>query len=239
MSLPTLQTLPPFPGLRDEAFAFLRNLKVNNDRDWFKPRKQVFEDELQWPMRCLLADAARRASDEGLPLTADPKRALFRIYRDTRFSKNKQPYKTHVGAVLSRSGTHKDNGVVYIHVEPGASFLGAGFYRLDNSLLNVWRTHFVEMPAAFLDVVQQLEARGLELCTTDDALKRGPAGFEEHREGEMAEYLCWKSFLVRRPVADDALRTPDFTNTILQLARDVEPLLAYGWEREAATHVQP
>ena len=68
---------PPFPGFRDEAFAFLRELEANNRRDWFKPRKDTYEDEVVWPLRCLLLDAAREAAARGLPLDA----ALLRAWR--------------------------------------------------------------------------------------------------------------------------------------------------------------
>ncbi len=234
-----MQDFPPFPGFRDEAFAFLRDLKKNNDRGWFKPRKATFDDELVWPMRCLLTDASRRASEAGLPLTADPKKSIFRIYRDTRFSNNKDPYKTHLGAVLSRTGSHKDAGVVYIHVEPGASFLGAGFYRLEKALLDAWRGHLIHAPAVWLDVVEQLKANGMELSTTDDSLTRLPRGFETYADADIAEYLRWKSFLVGKQVPDDALRAPDFTDEVLRLAHGVMPLLDYGWEREDSTTLTP
>ena len=106
---------PPFPGFRNEAFDFFRQLAENNQRDWFKPRKATYDDEVVWPMRCLLTEASNEAAQHGLNLTANPKRALFRIYRDTRFSKNKAPYKTHAGAVLTRTGDNKSSGGVYIH----------------------------------------------------------------------------------------------------------------------------
>lgn len=222
---------PPFPGFRDEAFAFLRALKENNDRDWFKPRKATFDDELQWPMRCLLVDTARRLAEEGIPLLADPKKSIFRIYRDTRFSKNKDPYKTHVGGVLSRTGTAKEHGGVYVHVEPDASFFGAGFYHPDKTLVAAWREHMVNTPATFLDMVSQLDKRGLELNTTDDSLKRMPRGFEEYADSDVADYLRWKSYLVGKPIADEALQASDFTEAVVQFTKDVLPFLEYGWER--------
>lgn len=233
--MPLTLDLPPFPGFREDAFDFLRDLKQNNRRDWFKPRKQTFKDEVEWPMQCLLADAARRMTDDGLPLTANPKKSMFRIYRDMRFGKNKKPYKTHVGAVLSRSGGRKDDGVVYIHFEPGQSFLGAGFYRPENADLRRIRTRMAKLPAEFLTIVNHLGDRGLDLDTTE-SLKRMPRGFSKYSEADWADYLRWKSFLVRRSVPDDTLRTPGFTDDVLQLARDVLPLLEYGWTAmDAAT----
>ena len=184
--------LPPFPGFRAEGLQFLSDLARNNDRDWFKPRKQTFDDELQWPFRCLVADFARRAPAAGLPLTGDPKRSLFRIYRDTRFSKNKRPYKTHVGAVLSRSGGRKDPGALYVHVEPGASFIAGGYWRPENDLLRRWRTRMAAQPARFLEMIETLEASGYAVSVRE-SLKRMPRGFEAESESDLADWLRAKS----------------------------------------------
>ncbi len=221
--------LPPFPGFRDEGLQFLRDLAHHNERDWFKPRKQTFDDEILWPFRCLVADFARRATAAGLPLTGDPKRSIFRIYRDTRFSKNKQPYKTHVGAVLSRSGGTKDPGALYIHVEPGASFIAGGYWRPENDLLRRWRVRMAEQPASFLEMIENLEASGYEI-TVRDSLKRMPRGFEAESESDLADWLKAKSIIAQRPVTDEELRHPSFTETVIETARGMEPLLAFGWD---------
>lgn len=220
---------PPFPGFRDEGLDFLRQLKVHNDREWFKPRKEIYKDEVQWPLQCLVVDAARQAYARHLPLTADPKRSLFRIYRDTRFSKNKLPYKTHAGAVLSRSGTSKESGVLYIHIEPGASFMGAGFWHPETPLLRAWRTKLAEAPALFETALDHLADRDLTLEHTE-SLKRMPRGFNDYAESDLADYFRAKSFLVRRAVSDEALQTPAFTDDVLQMAEDALPLLAFGWD---------
>lgn len=222
---------PPFPGFREEAFTFLRELARNNDREWFKPRKSTYEDELLWPMRCLLADVSRRASMEKLPVTGDPKHGIFRIYRDTRFSKNKLPYKTHIGAVLSASGSRKENGVVYIHVEPGASFLAAGYWQPEPSFVRLWRDRMSRDPGSFLDMVHILETRGLPL-ETEDMLKRMPRGYEDRADEEISHALRLKSYVTSRPVKDELLHEPEFTASVVQMIHDTLPLLQYGWEVE-------
>jgi len=130
---------PPFPGFQPEGLAFLRQLKANNHREWFKAHKELYEEELLWPMRCLLAELNTQLRLLSSPLTADPQRGIFRIYRDIRFSKDKSPYKTHIGAILSRSGDRKDQGVIYIHIEPSHCFLGAGFWKPDAATLRALR----------------------------------------------------------------------------------------------------
>lgn len=224
-----MDSLPPFPGFRDEAFRFLRELAANNRRDWFKPRKQLFEDEIQWPLRCLVADVARRAFAEGIPLRADPRKALFRIYRDTRFSTNKDPYKTACGATVSRDGTHRDSGVVYVHVQPGRSFVGAGFWRPENTLLRLWRDRMLTRPEQFLEIVHALKQHDLVLNAHEDMLKRMPRGFEGVDDPEIAPFFRYKSFTVSREVEDDDLTSPGFADDVLLFARNVMPLLNWGW----------
>lgn len=220
---------PPFPGFREEAFAFLRDLKANNEREWFKPRKQTFDDEVKWPMQCLVVDASRRLHSRAIPLTGDPKKSLFRIYRDTRFSKNKQPYKTHISGVLSRTGGRKEPGGLYLHVEPGNSFLAAGYWRPETPLLRAWRTRMADQPDLFLQLRDQLAAKDLALDARD-TLKRLPRGFDAFKEHEIAEYLRWKSHIVTRQFDDAALMTPAFTDEVVQFATDALPLLTYGWD---------
>jgi uncharacterized protein (TIGR02453 family) len=224
---------PPFPGFRQEAFDFLRALAQNNERDWFKPRKDVYEDEVLWPFRCLVADVTREARAQGVPLAGDPASAIFRIYRDTRFSKDKRPYKTHAGAFLTRTGDREvHGGGFYIHVEPGQCFLGAGSWRPEPKVLRRWRTCIAADPATFLDMAARLEAAGLAFECDGELLKRHPAGFDVDPDAPVAPYLRWKSFLATRRVADDALQDPGFTHAVVQTMRDALPLLEYGWELE-------
>ena len=95
MALETSQ----FTGFRPEALDFLADLAQNNDRTWFQPRKAEFERLLKEPMEALVAALAERFEARGLPLRADPRRSIFRIYRDTRFSRDKSPNhdKVHTG----------------------------------------------------------------------------------------------------------------------------------------------
>ena len=182
-----------------------------------------------WPLRCLVADFGRQAAFAGLPLTGDPKRSIFRIYRDTRFSKNKLPYKTHVGAVLSRSGGRKDPGALYLHVEPGASFIVGGYWRPDTDLMRRWRNRMTAHPAAFLDIAEQLDAAGYPIGVRESC-KRMPRGTETFADSDLAPWLKAKSLIARRDVADDALMHPAFTDTLVETARAMEPLLAFGWD---------
>ncbi len=224
--------LPPFPGFQPAAFKFLKDLAQNNERDWFKPRKSTYDDEIVWPMHCLLAEAAREAGARGLPLTAEPKKAMFRIYRDTRFSKNKAPYKTAAGAVLSRNGTRKSFGGVYVHLEPEQCFLAAGFWHPDNDKLRAWRNYMVEHQDDFLAMVDQLAASNLEI-TSDESLKRLPRGYENYADTDIAPYLKWKSFTVSLPVEESDMQQAAFIDEVVAFMQNVYPLLQFGWQTES------
>ena len=221
--------LPPFPGFRAEGLNFLRDLKRHNERDWFKPRKQTYDDELLWPLRCLVADFARQAAYAGLPLTGDPKRSLFRIYRDTRFSKNKRPYKTHVSAVLSRSGGRKDPGAIYVHIEPGASFIAGGYWKPETDLMRRWRTRMTADPASFIEITERLDAAGAPVAIRE-SYKRMPRGCEAFADSDLEPWLRAKALVARRDVSDADVMRPVFTEVLVEMAKTMLPLLAFGWD---------
>ena len=131
---------PTFTGFRPEAIQFLADLAANNERAWFQPRKAEYEALLKEPMEAALRRAGGASSVAAdIPLHADPARSPFRIYRDTRFSKDKSPYKTHVAASFAlgrrrRRGTgrsHTDNVHArggYFHLQPGDIYVGGGVW---------------------------------------------------------------------------------------------------------------
>lgn len=223
--------LPPFPGFREDGLQFMRDLKLNNERDWFKPRKSTYDDELVWPMQCLIVQLTREASASKLPYQGDPGSSIFRIYRDTRFSKNKHPYKTHIGAVLTRTGDRKEPGGVYIHVEPGGSFIAGGFWNPERDLLLRFRQRMAAFPEEFIGIVDDLRSKGLH-AEPEEKLKRMPRGIDATEDHPAAVYLKWKSFVASRSVTDDELQDPAFAETVLTTMRDMLPLLEYGWMLE-------
>ena len=228
---PPTDALPPFPGFSDEALQFLKDLKANNDRDWFKPRKSTYDDELRDPMRMLVADLSRRLPAEGVPLTGDARRAVFRIYRDIRFSKNKNPYKTNVAAALHRGGTKGAPGGLYIHVEPGNCFLSSGYWQMERTLLRRWRERLVAEPDAWLAIAERAETDGLELGSgPTSTLKRMPRGFSDYTDSPVAEALRWKGTTLTKPIPDEATQSPAFADQIVTFAKDSLPFLRWGWD---------
>ncbi len=162
-------------------FAFLRDLRENNDREWFKANKQRYEESVLEPALELIADFAPRLHRISPHFVADPRPvggSLFRIYRDTRFSKDKTPYKTATGIQfrheLARSA-HAPG--FYLHLEPRSVFVGVGIWRPDAATLGKIRTAIAESPEEWTAVRSKGGlGRGFEL--RGDSLKRPPAGYD-------------------------------------------------------------
>jgi uncharacterized protein (TIGR02453 family) len=221
-----------FAGFSRAGVTFLRDLADHNERAWFQPRKAEYERLVLDPMRGLVDELSAMCASLDIPIYGTDKASIFRVHRDVRFSNDKSPYKTHAACYLSRDGGRGTPGGLYVHIEPGASFVGAAFYGMDAPLLARWRAAMRDRPKAFERVVADLAKRGrtIEPPEKDDgSLKRMPRGFEELASAPLAPYFRLKNFVVH-----DSLRASDVTSATLvdvthALIRDVKPLLAYGW----------
>ncbi len=111
-------TRTSFPGFAAADLAFLTGLAVHNDREWFTANRAVYDDRLKPTLGALIEALNAAFAARDLPLAGDPKKSVFRIHRDVRFSKDKKPYKTHVSATLTRDGMKLSPGLVYVHIEP-------------------------------------------------------------------------------------------------------------------------
>jgi len=218
-----------FTGFRPAAFTFFRGLRRNNDPAWFKPRKGVYEAEVLAPFRALITAVGAALAEAGIPLAGDPMRSIFRIYRDVRFSPDKRLYKTHAAAVLTRSGGKRDPGLLYLHLEPGESMVGAGFWHPEPQLLTRLRRAILGDPDRFLEIVEALAATGCPI-SSDETLTRLPRGFEAPKGTPAEEYLCWKSFTTHAALSDKEMQSPAVVDRVVDFARTARPLLEWGWE---------
>jgi uncharacterized protein (TIGR02453 family) len=171
--------VPDDPFFRPELFDFLRQLKRHNNRDWFAKNKQRYEAVVRNPALMFISSFAPRLRRLSPHFVADPhpsRGSLFRIYRDTRFSADKTPFKTHIGIHFSHaSGKDSHAPVFYLHLEPDNPFAAAGVWHPDNSALTKIRTTIITEPKQWANVRRKLELEG-------DSLKRPPRGFDpNHR----------------------------------------------------------
>ena len=220
---------PPFEGFAPDGLAFLRELAEQQDRAWFQANRARYETGLQLPMASLVAALAAELARRGVTLRGDAKRSLFRIHRDVRFSPDKRPYKTNVGALLSRDGDKLSPGVLYVHIAPTACFAAAGFYRPEPAFLGALRERIVAKPDAWRSMLQRLAASGLALGEDEDALRRPPRGFESVDDPALAPALRCRSFIVRRPLAATEVTQPGLVERLAEFAEAASPLLAFGW----------
>jgi len=217
-----------FAGFRPAAFTFFSELRDNNDPAWFKPRKAIYEAEVLGPFRELIMAVGHASQEAGLPLVGDARHGIFRIYRDVRFSPDKRLYKTHAGAVLTRSGQKRDPGVLYVHVAPVESMVAAGFWHPEPGVLSRLRQSILADPDAFLAVAEGLDAAGSPI-SSDERLSRPPRGFEAAKGTKVAEYIGWKSFTAHAALSDAEMQSSALVDRIVHFARTALPLLEWGW----------
>lgn len=217
-----------FTGFGPRALDFFRALAFHQDRAWFQENRALHESDVVGPMGALVTDLAAELKRREMPLTGDPKRALFRINRDVRFSKDKRPFKTNAGAVLTRDGAKGNPGLLYLHLDPEGSFAAAGFYRPEPEQLAALRARMRARPSDLAALDAALAAAGLAFADMDD-LKRMPRGHEHVADPALARALRRRHLIVRRPLAPEALLRPDLVGMLADFAEAARPVLDFGW----------
>ena len=211
-----------FTGFRPEALAFLVELALNNERSWFQPRKADYEALLKEPLERLCAALDQELRGRGIPLAADPARSPFRIYRDVRFSRDKSPYKTNVGASFPWSGEGGGVGG-YFHLEPGATFVGGGMWHPAPARLAAWREAVVGDRAAVRGALEDPGFRATYGAVYGDRLKRAPAGFAA--DDPDIELLQLKDVIFRAPLAEEDVSAPDLPARLASMLGNAVPVL--------------
>jgi uncharacterized protein (TIGR02453 family) len=210
-----------------KTLSFLRALKRNNRREWFQPRKDEYESHVRAPMVALLERLAIDLRTFAPELIADPKISLFRIYRDTRFSSDKTPYKTHVAARFPLRGVPKGEGAgLYFEIAPRWVWMGGGMYMPTTADLHDIRAqiaashprglHKVVTASAFKRAVGEL---------TGDRLTRVPLGYP--KDHPAAHYLQFKQFLGSCEYEASLATSPRFYPELLKVFKAVAPLVQF------------
>lgn len=209
-------------GIDSSTLNFLKRLTQNNNRDWFNDNKDLYLEAQQNVILFLERLIEEIAKFEEDILKIDAKKSMFRIYRDTRFSKDKIPYKTNFGASLGMGKGNKISGY-YLHIEPGKSFLAGGVYHPESSVLKEIRKEISMNGEEFLKIIEAESFRNnFRGLSVEDKLKRVPTNFE--KEDPMAEFLKLKSFNVIYPVADEALMSASAAQDFAKIYESMKPL---------------
>lgn len=177
------------------AIKFLRDLKENNDREWFQPRKERYETLVREPMLKAVEAVNRKFASVAPDYITDPSKAVYRIYRDTRFSPNKTPYKTHIGALLWHKRLGKNGGAVfYFHLSPEELLIAGGLYHAPPTELVKFRTHIAEHHERLTKILQSRSVREKFGGLQGDKLSRPPKGYSADHPA--IEYLKHKDLLL-------------------------------------------
>ncbi len=212
-----------FTGFRSEAIQFLADLAANNDRAWFQPRKAEYEALLKRPLEALCIVLAARFEARGIPLAADPARSPFRIYRDVRFSKDKSPYKTNIGASFAWVGGGEASAGGYFHLAPGEIFVGGGIWHPEPARLKAFRQVVDTDPArvhALIDDPAFVETFG---HVSGSQLARVPKGYNaNHPE---AELLKLTDVTFGRHLSDREANSPELPDRLAETLAVGVPLM--------------
>ncbi|MDF1607460.1 TIGR02453 family protein [Hoeflea sp. YIM 152468] len=232
-----------YQGFGDKALPFLKALGFHQNRDWFHDNKELFEEHLNEPRGRLIDDLAARLAESNIPLTCNRKSSTFRINRDIRFAKQKHPYNTHVSAVITRSGTKKDQGLLYFHVSPGDCFLSVGFYAMEPDELRAFRDAIVTRRTMFDTALEPLIDLGY-VFDQENSLKRTPRGFEQITDPETLALIRLRHLTLSRPFAEERLEGSILLDDLTELAEAAQPFLSFGWRvldpvRAARNEKQP
>lgn len=194
--LSDLELFPPFDGFPREGIAFMKRLKRNNNRPWFEKHKPEYESFVKLPMQSLIVALQPHFRRFAPEFDVNPKRSLFRIYRDVRFSKDKTPYKTHVAAHFVLRGKPKgvEGSGYYLHIEPGEVYLGGGVYMPDGDQLKKIRRAIADQSEKFLSILRHAKFKKEFGKLEGEKLQRVPQGYEA--DHPMAEWLKYKQFFV-------------------------------------------
>jgi len=218
-----------FQGFGANALPFFRALAFHQTKEWFEDNRTTYDNEVRGPLGDLVDAVTARLAEAGVPIKGDRKSSLFRIHRDVRFSKNKEPYKTNAGVALSRTGSKADPGVLYFHLSPDECFFAAGFHTPDPHELARLRAAVVRTPKTFKRLTAKLAKAGLTLSAAD-AMKRPPRGLEAIADAEIELAARLRSFISLRPVLEAQIRGPSLVDDFCVFASDSLPLLEWGWD---------
>ena len=212
------------PRFSDQTLRFLGSLKRNNNREWFTTHKNDYETHVRAPMLAIIERLAEDFPRIAPDLIASP-RSMYRIYRDTRFSPDKTPYKTHVSAAFSHRTLPKNESAgLYFHLAPDQLWIGGGLYAPQTPQLHKIREHIVTSLRSFRSLVESpaFRRRG---GVTGTKLQRVPRGFPADHEA--AEYLKLKQYLAGEELDPTLATGSRFYGTLLRRFTALAPFIQF------------
>jgi uncharacterized protein (TIGR02453 family) len=209
-----------------KTLAFLRALKRNNDREWFRERKAIYEESVRVPMIAVLARLAKDFQTFAPEFVADPKASLLRIYRDTRFSGDKAPLKTAIGARFPVRGMPRGNGAgLYFEIAPQWVWMGGGLYMPSTSDLQAIREQIASTHPRLHRIATSSAFKSAFGALHGDRLSRVPRGYL--KDHPAAHYLQFKQFLAGREHPAEFATSDAFYPDLLRTFKAAVPIVRF------------
>ena len=215
-----------FAGFPPEAVTFFRGLAKNNKREWYQPRKPIFDEKVKASMVELITAMTREMMKFAPDYVTEPDKAIYRIYRDTRFSKDKTPYKTHIAASFSRRGMEKHGAAgYYFSVSHQEIEVGGGIYMPPPEALLSVRHHVADHHAEFRALTANRSVRRLFGEMQGEQLSRVPKGFlPDHPAADLLRFKQYLLFTVLDPAL---VTTPKLYSELIARFRAMTPFLEF------------
>jgi uncharacterized protein (TIGR02453 family) len=210
-----------------KAFKFLEELTKNQNRVWFAEHRPEYEEFVREPMKSFTEDLSENLAQHDVPLWGDPKRSLFRINRDARFSKAKHPYNMHASGLFTRTGDKHSPGVLYFRLDPLGSRCAAGYLQPETHILKKLRRGILENPQSWVTLEKSLKRKGYELDYSH-TLARIPRGFDDV-PAEVERAIKLKGWIIRKQLPRSVICSKELINEVTNFAKDMLPLLSFGW----------
>jgi uncharacterized protein (TIGR02453 family) len=215
-----------FPGFPAEALAFLRSLKRNNRREWFQPRKHVYDEKVRAPMIQLVSALNAAMMGFAPAYVNEPEAAIYRLYRDTRFSADKTPYKTFIAAIFPRRGLEKHACAgLYFSVSPDGIEVAGGVYMPTPEELRAIRLHVVDHHDEFRRILRARPVRTLLGDLQGEQLARVPKGFSAAHPA--ADLVRQKQWLLDVQLDGAFALTPTLYSEVLKRFRAMTPFVDF------------
>lgn len=218
-----------FGGFPEDLFRFLEELAMNNNREWFNANKLRYQTSVATPVSDFISAMGGRLARISPHFNADPRPSvgsMFRIYRDTRFSHDKRPYKENVGCHfrhVAGKGAHSPG--FYLHLQPGKVYAGAGIWKPLGPELNKIRSSIVEQPDGWDKSINNKRFIKRFGEVEGESLKRPPSGYDANHPN--IEDLKRKSFFVKQNIDTALALTPEFIDEIVLVYTDSVPLMKF------------
>jgi len=215
-----------FPGFSSDAISFLRGLERNNKREWFQPRKAIYEQQVRAPLESLVHCINAELAEFAPRLVTPASKAVFRIYRDTRFSKDKRLYKTHIAATFYLQNLGKAAGpCFYFHFTPKELLIFAGVYMPEREELIAIRNLLSERHSEFRELMRARSLRNLMGDLQGEQLSRLPKGFPKDHPAE--DLIRHKQWFVETTIAGGIVTSSRMLPEIVSRFRAAAPMIEF------------